>query len=306
MIVALTGTNRLLVKEQEAKLTADFVANHGELALEKIDAEQASYEQILGAIESLPFLATKKMVVLRDLSLNSQAAESLERLAERAGDSTDLLIVESKLDKRSVYYKTLKKSTQFNEYNELSEQEIPVWLVSYAKELGATLSKADAIYLVERIGNNQLRLRNEVFKLAQYNPAITKATIELLTDENPATTIFNLIDSVFSGNTRRALAVYDEQRKLKVEPQAIHGMLVWQMHAVAMMVSAQQMSPNEIAKLSGVSPYVLQKSQRIAQKMGRGQVIAFMKLLRDIDFKSKRQPLDYDEALKYAIISLSH
>lgn len=300
------GTNSFAVKTHVDELTEAFIKDHGDLALEKLDGEEASFEQILGAIESLPFLATKKMVVVRDLSANKPAAEALEQIVDRAGDTTDLILVESKLDKRGLYYKALKKLTDFQEYDELNEAELAAWLMQAARQQKATLSRADADYMVQRIGANQMKLSHELTKLVQYDPNITRQTIQLLTDETPSSTIFNLVDNVFSGNLRRALEIYDEQRQQKVEPQAILGMLVWQMHAVAVASTAPAgTTPAQISKDSGMSPFVVQKSQRIARKMGRRKILEFMDLLRDIDYRGKHEPLDYDEALKYAFVSLA-
>lgn len=307
MTIALSGANAFLRNEKLQQLTQNFVKEHGDLALEKIEAEATEYNQIIGAVESLPFLASKKMVILHDLSLNKEASEKLEDLIRLAGDTTDLVIVETKVDKRSAYFKQLKKTTDFHEFNELDDSTMTNWLVNEAQALGATLTRSDASYLVQRVGVNQLKLSHELQKLIQYNPRITKQTINELTAENPSSTIFNLIDSIFSGNVAHAMRIYDEQRQQKVEPQAIQGMLVWQMHAVAIAASApSSVNTAQIAKDSSMSPYVIQKSQRIAQAMGRTKVIEFMKLLRDFDYRSKREVFDYDEALRYAILSLAH
>ena len=101
MIKTLTGSNSFQIKNELDKLTGDFVAEHGDLALEKLDGEEASVGQIIGAVESLPFLASRKLVVVRDLSLNKESYESFERIIDRVNDATDLIIVEHKPDKRS-------------------------------------------------------------------------------------------------------------------------------------------------------------------------------------------------------------
>jgi DNA polymerase-3 subunit delta len=306
MAVTITGTNSFLAKAEAKKLIGDFVKTNGDLALERLDASEVSEQIIIGAVESLPFLVPKKMVVVRDLSANQSAAEALEQILEHSSDSTELMIVEGKLDKRGVYYKQLKKLTDFREFNELDEASLADWLAQEAKKLGATLSRSAAQYLVQRVGANQMLLSHELEKLNQYNSEISRESIDKLTIENPSSTVFNLIDSVFSGNLAQALRIYDEQRRQRVEPQAIHGLLVWQMHSVSITAAAPTgMSSSEIAKQSGMSPFVAQKSQRIAQKMGRRKIIEFMELLRDIDYRSKRETLDYDEALRYAIVKLA-
>ena len=305
-IKTITGMNWFGVKAKLEELVGDFVKNHGDLALEKLDGSEASYDQILGAIESLPFLAAKKMVVLYNLSTNKQAADSLETLLDRLPEITDLIIVETKLDKRSIYYKSLKKLTDFREYSPLDEHQLIDWMEHEAVKQASELSKDNARYLVERAGNDQMRLVHEIDKLVAYNKKISRKSIDLLVDEISSSTMFNLLDSVFSGNVRAALNMYQEQRSQRIEPQAIHAMLVWQMHTVAMVVSApQSANVQKIAAYSGLNPFVVQKSQKIAQKMDRKKINEFMSVLRDIDYKGKREIVDYDEALKFAIISLS-
>ncbi len=57
---------------------------------------------------SLPFLASKKLVVLRAPSANKQFVEQVETILASVSDTTDVIIIEPKLDKRSAYYKFLK------------------------------------------------------------------------------------------------------------------------------------------------------------------------------------------------------
>ena len=306
MTIALAGSNWYGIKSHSDELISEFVKKYGDISLEKIDAAETEFAEILSAVESLPFLVAKKMVVIKDLSANKTAAENLEQIINGAGEETELLIVEPAVDKRTSYYKQLKNLTTFHEYSELNEEDLAKWLVSEAKIRSAHLTMPDARFIVQRAGTDQLKLSHELDKLAQYDSKITKAAIEKLVDEVPASTVFNLIDSVFAGNLAKALKIYDDQRKLRVEPQAIHGLLVWQMHAVNLACTAPPgVSSSELAKESGISPFVMQKSVRIAQQMGRQKVSDFMQLLRDIDFRAKRQTFDYDEALRFAIISLA-
>ncbi len=297
------GTNAFQINRRVRELTDAFVREHGDLALEKIDASEVTYEQILGAVESQPFLAARKMVVVREVAQNNDATEKLDTLIERAGDDTDLIIVEGKLDKRAAYYKALKKLSNFEEHDETEAANLTGWVKQQTELLGGDITEQSARYLVDRVGPNQMKLSNELTKLVLFDAQISRQTIDNLTDENPATTVFNMIDAAFSGNLKRALQLYDEQRQQKVEPQAIHAMLVWQLHAVAVAATApKNLDARSVASKSGLNPFVLQKSQRIAQRMGKADVHASLKLLRDIDYKSKRQTIDYDEALQYAIV----
>jgi len=173
MIATFTGSNHFALKSELDSRMQAFVAAEGELGLERIDGEEADLQRITEAMQSLPFLASKKMVVLKNPSANKQFAEKVDMLLGTVPDTTDLIIIESKLDKRLSYYKTLKSKTAFREFGELDARELSNWLVQQTKLQGGSLQSADALYLVERVGTSQELLFHELEKLLSYSPNIT-------------------------------------------------------------------------------------------------------------------------------------
>lgn len=305
MITTLTGENSFawakILREQVDK----FVAEFGDLALQRIDGEEAEFAVISEALISLPFLSNKKLVVLRSPSKNKDFQERVEQVLADVGETTDVIIIEPKLDKRLSYYKYLKSQTDFKEFNELDINGLSTWLAARTKQLGGSISSYDARYLAERVGLNQQMLGNEIDKLLLYNPTVTRQTIDLLTDETPQSTIFQLLESAFSGNSRKALKLYQEQRTLKVEPQQIVAMIAWQLHVLAIIKYVGDRSIDEVARDSKVNPYVLRKSQAIADELTLAQLELLIKQLLDIDNKSKSTSIDIDEALKNYLLTVS-
>jgi DNA polymerase III delta subunit len=149
MIVILAGTNTFLIRQELEKLVRPFVAEQGDLALERLDGDTVEFDRAREAVASLPFLASKKMVILRGGSANKNLGEHITELLDSVNDTTDLIIVEGKLDKRSVYYKTLKAQKGFKEFNEPDEQALVNWLRTTATEQGGELSVGDARLLFE-------------------------------------------------------------------------------------------------------------------------------------------------------------
>ncbi len=304
MITILTGENSYMLQLEQRRIVADFVVEHTDMALEQIDGEEAEYDRMREALQSLPFLASRKLVVLRRPSANKQFLEQAEALLTDIPDTTDVVVIESKLDKRLSYYKLLKKMPGYTEYPELDSPKLSAWLVASAKQQQATLSSADAQYLVQRVGTNQQSLGNELTKLISYAPHVSKQTIELLTDRTPTSTIFDLLDAALSGQKPKALALYDEQRTMKVEPQQIIALLGWQLHILALVTAAGKRDANEIASASKVNPYSIRKSQTLMRSLNKAQL---KKLIHDVtvlDGRLKSEPIDADEALKNLIASL--
>ena len=304
-MTVLTGENAFALKRALDTRVQMFISEYGDFAVERLDGAEASFERIQESLQSLPFLATKKLVILRDAGLNKQFTEHGERLIKALPETTDLIIVEAKLDKRSSYYKYLKKATAVQEFAELDESGLARWLVAETAAAGGSLAAADARWLVERVGASQQLLSNELNKLLTYDLHITRQTIELLTEATPQSKIFDLLEAAFAGNTKRALNLYQDQRAQKVDPSQIIAMLAWQLKIVALIKAAGDRTMNDIVRDAKLSPYTVGQGQRIAGRLTLAQLKRLVRGLLIIDVRSKRQRIDLDEALQNYLLMLA-
>jgi DNA polymerase-3 subunit delta len=316
-IVVLSGVNSYALRRELRRRVDAFVREQGDMAdmaLERLDGEEASYDRLVEAMTSLPFLASSKMVVLSSPGANKQFMENISSLVGEVPDTTDLIIVEPKLDKRSAYYKFLRKQRGFMEFPELDENGLAAWLIKAAKEDQAKISSSDARYLISRVGANQQLLASELEKLILYAMpsdatkqfTIDRAAIDAVTTATPQSKIFDLLDAAFAGNVKRALQLYEEQRTLKVEPQQIIAMLAWQLHVIALVkAGSSSRNPDTIAKDAKMSPFVVRKSAAVAGRLTGGEIKKLVRDLLTIDARLKRESLNADDALQEYIISLA-
>jgi DNA polymerase III subunit delta len=304
MIITLAGNNSFLMQRRLNELVNKFLSEESDLALERIDASESTYEAILDAVASIPFLASNKMVVVRELSQNKQAAENVEQLISSISSSTQLVLVEPDIDKRTSFYKIVKTKTNLEEYFEKNEHELSNWLISEAKKLGGNILMTDANYLIERVGLNQGILFNELNKLIINSPEITQESIDLLTEKAPSSKVFDLLDATFAGKKQKALDLYEQQRAQKVEPEAILALLIWQLNILSLAKYGAGKSANQIAKDARLNPYPVQKAQSLATKISNDKLSEMIGRALDIDHKSKTISIDLDEALKAYIVSL--
>jgi DNA polymerase-3 subunit delta len=275
------------------------------MAVERLDGEEASAERMRASVESMPFLSVRKMVVLRNPSKQKAFTENITDILAAVADTTDLLMVESKLDKRSVYYKTLHKQTDFRDFGELDTNGLARWAVAYVTDQNGKLSTTDARLLIDRIGPSQQMLQSELAKLLSYDSNITQKSIEMLVEPTPQSTIFELLDAAFSRNARRALQLYKEQRAMKVEGLAILAMLIWQMHIITVVKAAGNRSADEIAKLAKLSPFVARKSQQVTRKLSGQQIKTLVSDLLALDIRLKTTAVDADEAIQHYLLQIA-
>ena len=304
MITTLTGSNSFLLNAELKKLIKLFIFEHSDMGVERFDGEEVEYDRIREALESLPFLANRKLIVLRAPSANKEFVEKAERLLSEIPEITDVIIHEPRLDKRSVYYKFLKKNTEYKEFNEPDEYGLSKWLGEQSKSLGGSISQPDARYLVERVGTNQQLLDNELKKLLAYDLKVTKQSIDLLTEPTLRSTVFQLLDAAFTGNAKLMLKLYMEQRASKVEPQQIISMLAWQLHILAVIKASGERSDDQIAGDAKINPFVVRKSRQIARSITTAKLKSLIHKLAQLDMQMKTTSIDADDAVQAYLLDI--
>lgn len=305
MVVTLTGANLFAIREALEGIIVPFTVEHGDIAIERLDGEQTDIVRIRASLQSPPFLSARKMVVIRNAGANKQFVESAATLLGDMPATTDLIMVESKLDKRSVHYKYLKQATEFHDLEELNAASLARWVNETVSAQGGTITASDAQLLIGRVGDSQQLLLHAIEKLTLYSSHIDRQSIELLTDQTPQGQVFQLLEAAFGGQRQQAIRLYQEQREQKVDPLQIIAMLTWQLRVLALIQSAGNRPADVIATQAKLSPFVVHKSYGLARTLSRGRLRQLVSGLLVLDVRAKREPVDLDEALQNYLLTLS-
>lgn len=304
MIITLAGSNDYLIETELNKIIEQFSSKNDDMAIEQIDGAETEIQSIIEAISGMSFLYPNRLIILRRGSANKQFIDSFEDLIKNIPQNNNLVIIEPNIDKRLSYFKTLKKITDFKMYENLDTHQLASWIQDTVKNNKGKISNSDARYLIELTGNNQLRISNELDKLLNFNQEITRENIDNLIDPIPQTTIFQLLDAAFNGNSKQLLKIYEEQKRQKVSPQQVIAMLTWQIHILAMIKASGKSSASEIASKTKVSPFVIGKSISIANKLTMRDIEDLTENLLELDIKLKNQSIDVDDALLQLLLTL--
>ena len=305
MIYVITGKNDFLRTESLKQKISDFSKKHGELSIEKISSDKADYKSIISAISSLPFLVDRKMIILEEPGQIKEFAEAIDEVFDLVSDNIDVLIYEPRIDKRSSYYKSLKKINNFTEYSELRPNEISRWVEQYVKQNEGKISSANAFKIIDRVGSNQMLIKNEIDKLLLYGQEISSDTIEGMTDQIPRSTIFQLLDNSLRGNKRAVIEIYEQQKKLKVEAMQIMSLLIWQLHILAIIKTSQSTSINEIVSLTGLSPFSVENGLKLLRQINFAQLSSIIDRTLELDIKMKTVSINPDESLMVLLLTIN-
>jgi len=304
MVITVTGDNQHQAQAEVKKLVMAFATEHGALQVERFEAAEIEAEHILSAVAGTSLLSPHKLVVISDFETNKLLTERVENLVTSTPEDTTVIVIIGKLDKRVAYGKFLKKATDFREFTKLSPQDTVTWLVKVATEKGGQLDRGSAQYLIDFVGSSQERLSNEIDKLILFDPKVTRETIDHLSERQPSSTVFELLEAGFNGQSQKTLKLYEDQRRQQMEPLAIIGMIGWQLHILALVKMAKDKSASEIAKDAGVHPFVIQKSLQLAKNMALNKLKALVHHAVVLEEQLKSRTMNADDAVKHFLLSL--
>jgi DNA polymerase-3 subunit delta len=264
MISLLVGENDF---ETARKLRALISSFDG--VAERVDGSDLELKQLPDLLMGVSLFATKRLVVVRQLSENKTLWTGLSDWLGRVSPDIHLVLVEPKPDKRTKTYKDLQKVAEIHESKLWTDRDVLAaeqWVIAEAKQLGCTLDKKCAQLLVKRVGIDQWLLMQALEKLAVVGE-VTPEIIEEIIEANPTENVFLLFESALKGD---AIKVKKMLQTLAITEDAYRLMGLLSGQAVQLAVLAvSDMPSTDVAKDMGVHPYALSKLAPAAKRLGR-------------------------------------
>jgi DNA polymerase III delta subunit len=273
MITLLTGENSFEIERELQSIIADF---DGEP--EKIDGNELELRNLPDLLTGSTLFLDKRMIIIRNLSENTSIWADFGDWLTRTVGSTELILVESKPDKRTRTFKELKKLATVKEYAVWTDADVSKavgWVIDKSKEYGLELNKKCAQLVVNRVGLDQWKLLYAIEKLSLLD-SVNETTIADVIDANPSENVFNLFEAALNADA----AVV--QRMIKIleateDPYRLFGLLSGQAFQLAALTTSN-LSANMVAKDISAHPYALSKLSPYAKKLGKGgakKVVAY-------------------------------
>ena len=193
--------------------------------LEHIDGSETSVSQILVLARSLPFMAKRRVVVVREPAFFVAGAkkkglmtaeEEKELLDFCAQPNPDAVVIfrYSTEEAPAAFLKKIIASSQAVHCLQPKGREVVPWLRAEAKKLGKSFTP-QAMAMMEELApqDGTLLLASEIEKLSLYlseseDVFITDEDVAAIVTPTPSRTIFNLLDAVMAGKTTEAVAAY--------------------------------------------------------------------------------------------------
>ncbi len=188
-------------------------------ALLDVNGPGASLPDVLDELRTLPFLADKRIVVVRNADdFISDNREVLEKYFDAPCPTGILVLIVSDWRSNTKLARKLPEVGRLITVTQLKAPELAQRLVEYAREAyDKKLSSQTARILIDLTGDELPRLYSEIDKLTLYvesEKTITSAHVESLIGYNRIFGAFEVIDAISAGSAAQAV---DRLRRMFAE-----------------------------------------------------------------------------------------
>jgi DNA polymerase-3 subunit delta len=298
--------------------------------LSRLDGNQVRLEEITVAACTVPFLSSRRIVILDDplARLSTQdSQEQFQTLLDNLPATTTMVLViedhQTYKNRQNIWEKlgekhwlriwaskTKKAEAKIIPYPRPSIHSMPAWIQQKARSLNGDFDPRAASTLATHVENNTLLAAQEVEKLlifVNWERPVRLEDVELLTAARGAAGIFDMVDAIGKGESSTALGLFHRLLE-EHDPGYIFSMIIRQFRLILQVREALDgnTKPSQNQLISSLKPYQTQKLIPQAQRFSLSQLESiYQKLLQiDIDLKTGRCSLE--TALDCLVIELGY
>lgn len=296
-------------------------------ALNETVLENPPLPALRAAAETLPFMAERRLVIVKECALLRPSRKAEEDSAEEAGDddqtksfcdyiaalpSTTCLVFyeRGKADGRRKLYGAIKKHGRAVSFDLLADEELNRWIIQTLKSLGKEISPAVASRLSFTVGRDAALLRGEMEKLAAHartRGAISGEDIQAVCIKSLEASVFDLVDHLVEGKVSQAFSLMENLMRTGGSRFGILAMVLRQYRILFHYKLLKQggATPQDIRSRLGIPPFAVDRAARQAGAYTLPQLRQALRLCLDTEFSVKSGRMAEEGALERAMLLLS-
>lgn len=271
--VYLLHGEETFMRDRSLALLRDALMDPGteEMNYRQFYFPESSADDVVAELETLPFFAPRKVLVLHDVdALKDKDWERVEAALPKDADTTYVIATAAKTDKRRKIFKHLFAKAAALEMKAPYDNQVPGWIRMLAQEKGKEMHSDAVGTLHRRVGGSLAELEAELTKLADYvgdRGEITTEDVLAATTRSKNESVFELTDALGNRNVPRALEIL---ARLLEDGQSELGILALVARHLRILLLAKDgaergLSGPQMAQHVGVPPYFLSNYQSQAR-----------------------------------------
>lgn len=273
-----------------------FLEKYGDLNVEVRDqVSQDSLQEIVGILETQPFLADKRMVIIHGLPQSGNArkkleTEALEAFLPNIPETTLAVFVCPKPDKRLKFYKTLIKHAEVEEFSLPKGKAMLGWIESRAQANNQAMAPGASELMALFCGEDVERIEKELEKLAVLDiSTISEKDVQKYVSPSPEAKIFQVLDQLGKGNQQSVLMAFESLLKTGEDLMMVFFMVVRQFRLLVQtrILLDKGFPQGALAKKLKIAPFQVNMYAKQAGYFSAAQLKKAYKELALMDYRIK-------------------
>jgi DNA polymerase-3 subunit delta len=322
VIYILHGEDEFAISQHIAGLR-EKQADPAGMNFTSLDGRNLSYDALVTASSAMPFLASRRIVLLTHPLAQFNQEPSRQRFLdflEKIPASTALVLVEYQpltnddMRKKGQIHWLEKWAQQAGNRVYIKEYRTPVGsgmvdrIRQRARQLGGEFSLPAAGLLASLVGEDARLIDQEINKLLVYvnfQRPVQPDDVELLTASYGEGDIFEMVDALGSRDGNKAIAMLHRLLS-RQDANSIFGMVIRQFRLLLLgkEILDSGGGGNDIASALKVHPYVARKVTAQARRFTQPDLEVIYHRLLSIDIATKSSEMDADLSLDLLIADL--
>lgn len=303
MVLLLYGADTFRLHLKTDKIKNKFLAkDKSGLNLKIFDGDDINFSELQQSLTAMPFLASNRLVIVKNLLLSKKNKQIEERLGELIADekipaSTVLLLVEEgEPDKRKALFKKLARPKLAEKFDLLTGSKLEAWISKRVEEKNGKIDRAASARLASYVGSDLWQMENEIDKLLAHSDGkpIESGAVEKMVRAKLDENIFNFTDALGRKDSKQALRLLHHQLESGAHYLYLLTMIVYQFRNLLIVkdLADRKKGQYQIAKEGGLHPFVVQKTLRSAEKFTPAELKKIYRQLLELDSQLKSTSVD--------------
>jgi len=256
--------------------------------------KDANWADIMNACKRYPMFAERQVVLLKEAQqMKDTDLDKLDAYFENPLSSTVLVVSykDKKLDARKKIVKTIKAKGELFTTKKMYDNKLPEWVNGMVLQHGLNINPKSVAMIVDNIGNDLSRIKNEVEKLAvnlENRKTITEDDIENYIGVSKEYNVFELQDAIGKKNLPKALKIikYFEKNPKAGPIQLVLPSLYSFFSKAYTIFSATSSNEKDIAIQIGINPYFIKDYMAAVKNYQYEGIEKILMLLHHYNLKS--------------------
>lgn len=304
------GEENYLKRQYRDKLVKALGVEGDTMNYARYEGSRIVVGEVIDLAETLPFFAKRRVIELTDTGFFASSQEELAEYLKSVPNTTCLLFVESRVDKRSKTYKAAGKAGRTIEFTLPDEKTLMRWMMGRVRGAGKTITRDAWTEFLHRTGDGMEHMDREMEKLLSYayeKEEITLEDVKAVCTRQVQTKVFDMISFVASKNLPKVLELYHDMLAAREPALRILSLIVrqfQQMYVVKEMVS-QGMNAAQMAARLSQREFIVKKNAALAKNFTMEQMRALLEDAADLEERVKQGLLNDQLAVELLIVQYS-